>query len=185
MARTPSGARMPAVSQPSTVFADTYPLPVIPASAIAVSASSSAGELLATHLNIPQSSSSGASNPFSLPVTADVTVIENYAARANQNVPACPIPAILPSFNTNPRSAPYGSSASVILSQSQSLSYANCSWLTAPHCSNVYPYRLFDHPVAEPRFGCPLHQTMPNYRLHEKYSPVPHRIIAVTLAPTT
>ena len=186
MARTPSSDRMPIFSQPSTVFASTYPLPVIPASAIAVSASSSAGELLNTHLNIPQSSSFSASNPFSLSETVDVTVIENYADCANQKVPVRPIPAVLPtvlpSLSTNFRSTPYGSSASVSLSESLSLSFANRPWLTTPHCSNVYPHKLFDHSVAEPRFGCPLHQTIPNHQLHEKYAPVPRRI---TLAPTT
>ena len=188
MARTPSGDHMPAFSQPSNVFASTYPFPVIPASVIAVSASSSAGEVPTTHLNIPQPSSFSSSNPFSLPTTVDVTVIGNYTDRANQKVPARPIPAVLPtvlpSLSTDSRSAPYGSSASVSQSRSQSLSFANRPWLT-PHCSNVYPYRLFDHPVAEPRFGCSLYQTIPNYQLHEKYPPVPYRITAVTLAPTT
>ena len=184
MARTPNGNRMRAFSQPFTVSSPIHPLHSIPASAVAVNASSFAGEPLTTRLSIPQSSSS-ASDQLSLPQTSDVAVIEPCATRANQRVLGRPISAILPSLDTTLESVPYdhGSSVPVHLSSSQSR-----SWLTVPLCRNVYPYRLFDHttlPAVEQRFGFPLHRVKPNYQPHEKCRPVPHWTTAVILAPTT
>ena len=156
----------------------------IPASAVAVN-TSVAGEPFTTHLNIPQSSSSSAGNYFSLPPTSDVIVIETCATRANQTGLAHPISAILPSLNITLGSIPYnhGSSVPVHLSSSHS-----CLWLTVPLCSNVHPYRFFDHtapPVVEPWLGFPLHRVKPNYQPQAKCPPVPHWTTTVTLAPTT
>ena len=149
MAQAPNGDRMHAFSQPSAFISPTHPLHAIPASPVAVNASFE-GEPLTTHLNIPQSPSSSASDHFSLPPTSDVTVIETCASLANQRVSARPISAIFPSLNIALGSVPYdhGSSVPVHLSPSQSR-----SWLTVPLCSNAHPYRPVDHtasPAVEP-----------------------------------
>ena len=171
MALTPSGDRMRAFSQPSTFISFTHPLRAIPASAVAVNASSFAGEPLTTHLNIPQSSSS-TNNHFSLPPTSYVTVIGPCATLANQKVLTHPISAILPSLNITLRGVPYDQGSSV------PVSLQSHSWPTVLLCSNVRPHRLFDHtasPVVEPRFDFPLHRTKPNYQSQAKCPPIPPR----------
>ena len=184
MARAPSGDRMRAFSQSSTFISPTHHLHAIPTSPVAVNASSFGGEPLTTHLHIPQSSSS-AGNHFSLPPTSGVTVIDTRAVRANQKVLSPTISVILPSLNNTLGSVPYdhGTSVPVNLSSSQSR-----SWLMVPLCSNVYPYRLFDHRASsavELRFGFPLQQTKPNYQPQAECPPIPPRTTAFTLAATT
>ena len=147
MARTPSGDRMGACSQPSPFIPPTYPLSTMPSSGLALNPSFAGQNSLKTHLNTAESSSStNASAPFSLPLNADVTATEACAPHATHQVLG-PTPGV---FSPNSNSSivtsyysvvlggtPYGHGSFVLVNQS-----LNRSRLMAPLSSNVYPHRI-------------------------------------------